>query len=138
MNPKVHYRSHKSPPPVPVLSQLDPVHASIRSSLNSELALYRILTFHVPNLMSYFLCTKISVQAWGLHSDCFTTQFVFRVRSFSTSPNPQTGRPPLVICPGLPIQYIRSYPPYCRQFFQPQTEDALSRSDMVPLITVNL
>jgi hypothetical protein len=27
-------------------------------------------------------------------------------------PNPQAGRPPIVGCPQLLIQYIRSYPPY--------------------------
>jgi len=38
-NPKVHYRSHKCPPPVPILSQLDSVHAKSHVP-------FSLLTFH--------------------------------------------------------------------------------------------
>jgi len=31
--------------------------------------------------------------------------------------------PPLCGCPLLLIQYIRSYPPYCRPFLHPQPDD---------------
>jgi len=66
-NPKVHYHSHKCPPPVPIPSRLDPV--PIPTSHLREPALYRLLTFHIPNLSSLFrclCCTKVSVQVRGL------------------------------------------------------------------------
>ena len=51
----------------------------------------------------------------------------------STSPNPQAGGPPLVGCPRLLIQFIRSYPPKRRPFLYPQPEDAPCRGDRDPL-----
>ena len=111
-NPKAHFRRHKYPPPVPILIYFDPVYVPrshfLKIRLNCEPALYRLLTFHVPNITSHFRCTKESVQVWGLLIDCFVTQSFFKVRNCSSSLNPQSGRTPLFRCPRLLIQYIRS------------------------------
>jgi hypothetical protein len=64
----------------------------------------------------------------------FLTWFFWRGDVVSASPNPQAGGPPLVVCPRLRLQYIRSYPPYRRPFLHPQPEDALCRGDRDPLI----
>jgi hypothetical protein len=53
----------------------------------------------------------------------------------SPSPKSQAGGPPLVGCPRLLIQYIRSYRPDRRPFLYPQPEDAQCRGDRDPLIT---
>jgi len=53
----------------------------------------------------------------------------------NTSSKPQAGGTPLVGCPWMLIQYIRSYPPYQRPFLFPHPEDAPCRGDSDPLIT---
>ena len=49
-------------------------------------------------------------------------------------PTHQAGRSPLVGCPRLLIQCIRSYPPYRGPLLYPQPEDAQCRGDMEPLM----
>jgi len=50
----------------------------------------------------------------------FRNMILFTV-SYYTSLNSQAGGPPLVGCLRLLMQYIRSYPPYCRPLLHPQT-----------------
>jgi hypothetical protein len=77
-----------------------------------------------------------------LAQHCAVRDFVWTFRNkimflrwgpVSTSPSPRAGGQPLVGCPRLLIQYIRSYPPYCRPFLHPQPEDAPCRGDRTHL-----
>jgi hypothetical protein len=74
-----------------------------------------------------------SSRMWYYVTYCFSPGGVV-----STSPNPQDGGPPLVGCPRLLIQCIRSCPPYRRSFLHPQPEDAPCRGDRDPQNTESL
>jgi hypothetical protein len=64
----------------------------------------------------------------------------------TTSPNPQAGGPPLVGCPRLLVQYIRSYPPYVEAVppfatwgrAMPLWQGPTYHCDWDPLITVTV
>ena len=55
-NPMVHHRIHKSPPSAPILSQINPVHASPTTSRRFIVILYSHLSIGLPSgfFPSYF------------------------------------------------------------------------------------
>ena len=122
-NPKVHYRTHEHLPPVSILGQPNPVH--IPTS--------HLLEIH-PNIIhpSMSRSTQWSPEQ-ASHMWVFFNGVFLQGGIVGISPNPQACAPPLVGCPRLLIQFIRSYPPYRRPFLYPQSEDAPCRGDRHPL-----
>jgi len=55
-NPKFRYRSHKSPPPVPILSHLDPVHTPTSHFLKIYLNILHQSTQEIS--YSYYVISK--------------------------------------------------------------------------------
>jgi hypothetical protein len=95
-NPKVHHHVQNSPPPDPILSQLNPVRP-IHPYL-PKVQLQRISPG--PRRFETFRNNK-KILRWGI---------------VGLKPKPQAGGPPLAGCPRLVIQYIRSYPRYPEDF----------------------
>ena len=122
-NAKVHYRTHKRPPPVSILGQPNPVHIPTSHLLQIH---PNIIHSSTPRSPHWSLSLRFPQQdpihplsspiratcPAQLHPacECFLTKFFLHGGVVSTSPNPQAGGPSLFGCQRVLIQFIRSYP----------------------------
>jgi hypothetical protein len=109
------FRCHHCPIRPPVLP-INPTYIAIPfATLLSILALYKLLTFHVQNLMSIFSTYVVYpnnlFKSEGL-CDILWKNYFLGWGIGSLTPNPQAGGTTFLGCPQLHIQYILIYHPY--------------------------
>jgi hypothetical protein len=74
-------------------------------------------TSHIPSTKSHIHFLSLRSFSQGIRPgprlfEHIRNKLIFYGEEFAPRPTPQAGGPPLVGCPRLLIQYIRSYPPY--------------------------
>jgi hypothetical protein len=107
-------------PPLSHLTSCTPAKSNLYfaiswATVKSKPTLYRLLMFHVPNLIFIFLSLgHVSKESFPSlrPSVAFRNKMIFLRWVVSPMHNPQAGGAPLVGCPRLLIQYTRCYCPY--------------------------
>jgi hypothetical protein len=83
-NPKVHYRIQKCPPPIPILSQLDPVHTPTSHFMKIHLNIITQCCILTVNGLCF--CLKLP----SLNLQCTVVQeSIFKAQQFCSSVNPE-------------------------------------------------